>query len=140
MNLQENIHRIKEVMGIEEIYTPAGKRHTPSRLVFHKSNPVNRDNIMKTGLQVDVGDCYQTYVGGEEECKPAIFATDSESKDDLFNSTYDDDIWSIDTNVAQVNWFKDKHFKKEKHIVTFENIIPDSLKLIYKGTGKNSYL
>jgi hypothetical protein len=137
MNLQENIHRIKEMMGLEEIYSPADKKHTPSQLVFHKSNPMNRDNIMKTGLQVSVGDCYKSYVGGEEECRPAIFATDTKSKNDLFDSTWDDDIWSIDTDIAKVNWFKDKHFKKKKHIVTFENIIPDSLKLIYKGTGKS---
>lgn len=137
MNLQENILRIKEMMRIKEVYSPAGKKHKPSEIVFHKSSPKWRDDILQLGLKTSVGDCYMTYVGEEEQCIPAIFATDSENKENLFDSTYDDDIWAIDTKVADVKWFKDKHFQGNHHIVTFENITPNAIKLVYKGTGRS---
>ena len=135
MNLQESIRRILR----EETYSPAGKEYTPARVVVHTSNPVVRDNIKLTGLQVSVGECYQLYVGDDVDCMEAIFATDSLSKNEMFDSTYDDDIWLIDTECANVKWYRDKHFDfgPYKHIVTFENISPECIKLIYKGTGKS---
>ena len=135
MNLQESIRRILR----EETYSPAGDEYIPDRYVVHKSNPVWRENIELTGLQVSVGECYQIYVGGDVECKEAIFATDSLSKNEMFDSTYDDDIWLIDTECANVKWYRDKHFdfSPYKHIVTFENISPECIELIYKGTGKS---
>jgi hypothetical protein len=56
-----------------------------------------------------------------------------------FDSTYDDDVWLINTECANVKWYRDKHFDfgPYKHIVTFENISPECIKLIYKGTGKS---
>ncbi len=150
MNLQEQISRIQSMMGLDEVYNPSGKEHEPSRFVYHKSPPQWRNNIRKMGLLVDVGECYKTYSENftEEECKPAIFATDSENKNDWFYSTWDDDVWRIDTEIADVKWFKDRHFDYEnmkhldyvenKHIVTFEDIKPEALKLIYKGTGKDN--
>ena len=124
-----------------ELYSPSSQEYVPGGSVVHKSNPVWRDNIKTTGLQVSVGECYQQYVGGDVECKEAIFATDSLEKKDMFDSTYDDDTWLIDTKCANVKWFKDKHFDlgpSDKHIVTFENIPQNCLKLIYEGTGKSS--
>lgn len=139
MNLKETIRRILR----EEDYSPAGDKHTTGRFVVHKSNPLFRDNINHTGLKVSVGDCYQLYVGDNKECKKSIFATDSMKKKYMFDSTYDDDIWLIDTNCAGVTWYKDKHFEGgdyKYHIVTFEDISPDCLKLIYKGTGDSEDL
>jgi hypothetical protein len=129
---------------LRETYSPAGEEHIPSKFIYHKSPPNVRNNILKSGLLVSVGDCYKTYSENftEEECVPAIFATDSEYKDDWFDSTWDDDVWKINTKIADVKWFKDKHFDgrgyKNNHIVTFEDIKPESLKLIYKGTGKDN--
>ena len=81
-------------------------------------------------------------------CGNTNTATDSENKDDWFYSTWDDDVWRIDTEIANVKWFKDRHFDYEnmehldyvenKHIVTFEDIKPEALKLVYKGTGKDN--
>jgi hypothetical protein len=74
------------------------------------------------------------------ECQPAIFATDSMNKEDMFDSGYNDDIWLIDTECAKVTWYRDAHFEGgdyEHHIVTFEDISPDCLKLIHEGTGKS---
>ena len=141
MNLQEQIYRIQSMMGLSELYDPSGKEYVPNKFVVHKSNPMWRENIELTGLQVSVGDCYQQHVGGDIECKPAIFATDSLNEKDMFDSTYDDDIWLIDTECAGVTWHKDKHFEGgdyKHHILTFDSIPAECIKLHYKGTG-NSY-
>jgi hypothetical protein len=122
-----------------------GEEITPGRYVVHSSNPSNRDNISTTGLQVSLGECYLIYAdsnyGEDEECVPAIFATDSIKKKDMFDSTYDDDIWVIDTERANVQWYKDAHFDggDTKHIVTFEDILEDAIRLIYKGTGGDTW-
>ena len=141
MNLQENIRRILR----EETYSPAGDEHTPGRYVVHKSPPQWRKNIKLTGLQVSVGECYENHAMGlygewYTECQPAIFATDSLNEEDMFDSTYNDDTWLIDTECAGVTWYIDAHFEggdHSHHIVTFEDISPDCLKLIHKGTGKS---
>ena len=141
MNLQENIRRILR----EETYSPAGDEHTPGRYVVHKSPPQWRKNIKLTGLQVSVGECYENHSMGlygewYTECQPAIFATDSLNEEDMFDSTYNDDTWLIDTECAGVTWYIDAHFEfndHNHHIVTFEDISPDCLKLIHKGTGKS---
>ena len=140
MNLQETIRRILR----EETYSPAGDEYTPGRYVVHKSNPVWRKNIKENGLQVSVGECYENHAMGlygewYTECQPAIFATDSLNEEDMFDSTYNDDTWLINTECANVTWYSDLHFDGvgNKHIVTFENIPPDCIKLIHKGTGKS---
>lgn len=143
MNLQEQISRIQGMMGLSELYKPSGKVHKPSQFVYHKAPPLVRDNIFEMGLLVSVGDCYKSYSENftEEECVPAIFATDSENENYWYESTWDDDVWMIDTECANVNWYKDKHYRGgdyEYHIVTFENILPDCIKLIYEGTGENN--
>ena len=138
MNLQESIRRILR----EEDYSPAGKEITPNNIVIHKSNPVWRENILKTGLQVSAGECYKTYVGYGVKCKPAIFATNSTNKRAWFDSTYDDDIWEINTEmIPDVKWYKDRHFESiKKHIVTFQNIPSEALTLKYEGSGRNDFL
>ena len=122
-----------------------GEEITPGRFIVHSSNPSNRDNISTTGLQVSLGECYLIYAdsnyGEDEECIPAVFATDSLKKKDMFDSTYDDDIWVIDTERAGVQWYKDAHFEggDTKHIVTFEDVPADAVRLIYKGTGGDTW-
>ena len=122
-----------------------GDEITPDKYVVHSSNPSNRENISTTGLQTSLGECYLIYAdsnyGEDDECVPAIFATNSIKKKDLFDSTYDDDIWVIDTERANVQWYKDAHFDggDTKHIVTFEDILVDAIRLIYKGTGGDTW-
>lgn len=129
---------IKKIL--REEYSPAGKEITPNRIVVHKSNPIFRDNIMSEGLKAKAGECYKIYVGYGTKCKPAIFATNSTNKRAWFDSTYDDDIWFIDTTkIPNVKWFKDRHFEStKKHIVTFDDIPPEALTLKYEGTGRDS--
>jgi hypothetical protein len=137
MNLQENIRRI-----LMEDYSPAGKEIIPNSIVVHKSNPIFRDNIMSEGLKVKDGECYKIYVGYGTKCKPAIFATNSTNKRAWFDSTYDDDIWEINTEmIPDVKWYKDRHFESiKKHIVTFQNIPSEALTLKYEGSGRNDFL
>lgn len=122
-----------------------GEEIIPDKYVVHSSNPSNRENISTTGLQTSLGECYLIYAdsnyGENDECVPAIFATNSIKKKDLFDSTYDDDIWVIDTERANVQWYKDAHFDggDTKHIVTFEDIPVDAIRLIYKGTGGDTW-
>lgn len=118
-----------------------GEEITPDKYVVHTSNPSNRDSIKEYGIRAVLGECYLIYAdsnyGEDDECVPAIFATNSIKKKDLFDSTYDDDIWVIDTERAGVQWYRDAHFEggDYKHIVTFEDIPVDAIRLIYKGTG-----
>ena len=142
MNLQEQISRIQEMMGVNELYNPSGKVHKPNKFVYHKAPPSVRDNIFELGLLTSVGDCYRGYSENftDEECTPAIFATDSENENYWYDSTWDDDIWEIDTKCAGVSWHKDRHYEGgdyDYQIVTFENISPECIKLIYKGTGES---
>jgi hypothetical protein len=73
------------------------------------------------------------------KCIPAIFATNSTNKRAWFDSTYDDDVWAIDTEmIPDVKWYKDRHFEStKKHIVTFENILPKAIELIHEGNGRS---
>ena len=121
-----------------------GDEITPQKYVVHSSNPSNRESISKTGIQKSLGECYLIYAdsnyGEDEECVPAVFATNSLKKKDLFDSTYDDDLWVIDTEIAKVKWFKDAHFDfgEYPHIVTFEDIPVEAVRLVYKGTGRDT--
>lgn len=73
--------------------------------------------------------------------------TDSTNPEEWFETERDDDIWRIDTEISNVDWRVDKHFKdmrhpefgRYRHIVTFQEVIPESLKLVHKGTGKYIY-
>ena len=128
---------IEESILRENDYSPAGKEVIPSKIVVHKSNPMFRDKILQDGLKVKAGECYKIYVGDGTKCKPAIFATNSTNKRAWFDSTYDDDIWEINTEmIPDVKWYKDRHYdSKSKHIVTFQDIPREAITLKYEGTG-----
>ena len=124
---------------INENYSPAGKEITPNKIVIHKSNPKFRDRISNEGLKASAGECYKIYAGYGEKCIPAIFATNSINKRAWFDSTYDDDVWAINTElIPNVKWYKDRHFESsKKHIVTFDNIPSEAIELMREGTGKD---
>lgn len=123
-----------------------GEEITPGKYVVHTSSKGNRDSISEYGIRAVLGECYMIYADSnydeDDECVPAVFATDSLKKKDMFDSTYDDDIWVIDTERANVQWYKDAHFDGgdyKHHIVTFEDIPVDAIRLIYKGTGQDAW-
>ena len=108
----------------------------PNKYLYHTSNPIFRDNIAKEGL-IPKGKSEawlsDTKIDGE-----VIFAVNSDDKEDWFDSTYDDDIYRIDTSKLNNKWYGDPNFGlyNKKYIITFEKIPLDSIKLIYKGTGE----
>jgi hypothetical protein len=138
-NCEDEVKFMNESESEDKDYSPAGKEITPNHIVVHKSNPMFRDKIMENGLKVRAGECYKVYVGYGVKCKPAIFATNSTNKRAWFGSTYDDDIWFIDTTkIPDVKWFKDRHFEsRSKHIVTFQDIPKEAITLKYEGTGSS---
>jgi hypothetical protein len=138
---KENIY-LRESKTEDKEYSPAGKEITPKEKVYHQSNPMFRNKIEEQGLKVRAGECYKIYAGYGEKCIPAIFATNTSNKRAWFDSSYDDDVWEIDTTkTPNVKWYKDRHYEsRSKHIVTFENIPRDAIKLIYEGSGKDSGL
>ena len=140
-NDEENIY-LRESKLEDKEYSPAGKEITPKEKVYHQSNPMFRNKIEEQGLKVRAGECYKIYAGYGEKCIPAIFATNTSNKRAWFDSSYDDDVWEIDTTkIPNVKWYKDRHYEsRSKHIVTFENIPRDAIKLIYEGSGKDSGL
>jgi hypothetical protein len=135
---KENIY-LRESKSKDKEYSPAGKEIIPNEKVFHQSNPMFRNKIEEQGLKVRAGECYKIYVGYGEKCIPAIFATNSSNKRAWFDSTYDDDVWEIDTTkISNVKWYKDRHYEsRSKHIVTFQDIPKEAIKLIYEGSGKD---
>ncbi len=107
----------------------------PNRYLYHTSNPIFRDKIAKEGLiPKGKSDAWLSYTKIDGE---VIFAVNSDNKEDWFDSTYDDDIYRIDTTNLKNTWYNDPNFDLEdKRIITFERIPLSSIELIYKGTGE----
>jgi hypothetical protein len=109
----------------------------PNKYVYHTSNPVFRDRIKKEGL-IPKGKS-ETWLSNTNIDGKIIFAVNSNNKKDWWDSTYDDDIYKIDTTELKNKWYVDPNFYLEdKRIITFENIPPNSIKLIYTGIGSDS--
>ena len=109
-----------------------------NKSIYHISSPRNRKLIDKKGIVPFRGG--QWLSDTEIEGK-AVFATNSDNPKDWFDSTYDDDVWKIDTTkIADVKWFMDPNFswdKKYKHIYTKQTIPRSAIELIKKGTGND---
>lgn len=105
----------------------------PNRFLYHTSNPIFRDEINKTGL-IPKGRSEAwlttTPIKGE-----VIFATNSDNEDDWFDSTYDDDIYKIDTSKINNKWYRDPNFRGDTYVLTFNPISRNAIELIYRGTG-----
>lgn len=111
--------------------TPVSVNH----FVFHKSNPHFREQISKMGL-IPKGKS-ETWLSDTKINGKVIFATNSNKKKDLFDSTYDDDIYQIDTTKLKNEWYLDPNFGDKRYVITFEPIPLSAIKLIYKGTGES---
>ena len=108
----------------------------PNNYVYHTSNPMFRDKIEKVGLiPQGKSDAWlsNTKIDGE-----VIFAVNSDDKKDWWDSTYDDDMYQIDTTLIKNKWYSDPNFDVEdKRMITFDPIQRNSIKLMYKGTGES---
>lgn len=108
----------------------------PNNYIYHTSNPIFREKISKEGLVTQGKSAAwlsDTKIDGK-----VIFAVNSNNKNDWWDSTYDDDVYEIDTTKLSNKWYNDPNFDlDDKRIITFENIPRDSIKLIYKGTSND---
>lgn len=122
----------------------------PSKLIYHTSNPIFRNDILKNGLIPKHGEGWlvDDNIGGS-----AIFAVDDifdmisgakmEIDTDIgvvrkYNSGYDDDVWCIDTTKCNNVWYIDKNVgngNSKEFIYTRTKIPSNCIKLIYKGNG-----
>lgn len=108
-----------------------------NNFVYHTSNPIFRDSILKDGL-ITKGKS-ESWLSDTNIDGKVIFAVNSYNKKDWWDSTYDDDIYEINTLVINNIWYNDPNFNmKDKRIITFENIPIFAIKLIYLGTFKKN--
>ena len=116
-----------------EIYNNQLVEVESNRYLYHTSNPIFRDKIYKEGL-IPKGKS-ESWLSDTKIDGEVIFAVNSDNKEDWFDSTYDDDIYRIDTTNLKNTWYNDPNFDLEdKRIITFERIPLSSIELIYKGT------
>ena len=92
--------------------------------MYHTSNPIFRDSILKHGLLPKIGEqrCF-----GNELLPPTIFLSLLEP----FNSCYDDDVYEVDIDKEKLlidNAMSDAYY-------TLEAIDVSLIKLIHLGTG-----
>lgn len=130
---------IKMITNIKLFENYISKGEITNRYLYHKSNPRNRNRILKNGLVPYRG---PQWLDSDEIKGDAVFATNSDNEKDWFDSTYDDDVWRIDTSkLSNVKWFFDSHFDwnpdKNKHMYTRSYIPVSALELIKQGTGKD---
>lgn len=110
----------------------------PNKYLYHKSNPSFRDKISKQGL-IPKGKS-STWMSDTDIKGKVIFATNSDKEKDWFDSTYDDDVYKIDTTNIKNKWYLDPNYnftKKKVQVITFEPIEKSAIELIYKGTGES---
>ena len=105
----------------------------PNKYVYHTSNPVFRDKISKEGL-IPKGKS-ETWLSDTNIDGKVIFVVNSNKEDYRFDSTYDDDIYRIDTTKLNNKWYNDPNFDSDGlHLITFDKIPLSAIKLIYKGS------
>ena len=112
------------------------------KYMFHLANPVFRDSILEKGLipqkgasteihwddmGVDLPKCVFMFKGNEEP----------------YDSTYDDDLWVIDTTNLDKSKFKkdidDYMYKKYGSVMYTDIVDPSYITLEYKGSdGKDT--
>ena len=106
----------------------------PAEYVYHVSHPDNRISILANGLEPRLG---KNIWDIEDGYKPAVYVTTSVSNGDLFYDNYDNDVWQISTNGLSNKFYLDGNYvgRSNLHLVTYDRIPSNFLKLIYKGSG-----
>ena len=105
-----------------------------NKLIYHVSNPIFRNKILKEGL-IPKGKS-ETWLSDTKINVKVIFATNDNNPLKWFDSQYNDDIYEINTENLNNIWFYDPNFnKKSNHMYTYDKISSENLKLIWKGTG-----
>lgn len=106
-----------------------------NRFLYHASSIINREKIENSGIIPYRGEQWlsDTPIKGN-----AVFATNSENKSDWFDSTWDDDIWRIDTSkIKDIKWFIDPNVDNGVWVYTKSAIPRNAIEMIKVGTGKD---
>lgn len=106
-----------------------------NRYLYHSSNTSNRKRIKKNGIVPYRG---VQWLGDTDIDGNAVFATNSENKQDWFDSTWDDDIWRIDTKKLKgIQWFLDPNTDNGVWVYTKQAIPREAIELVKVGTGED---
>lgn len=120
----------------ESVFNDRSQEVEPNKYVYHTSNPLFRDKISKEGL-IPQGRS-EAWLSDTKIDGKVIFAVNSENPEDWWDSTYNDDIYRIDTTKLNNKWYVDPNFDLEdKRIITFERIPLNSIELIKKGNHED---
>ena len=112
----------------------------PNKL-YHKSPISLRKIISNNGLIVQIGYSYKSHWDGtklENKLKPLVFLYDKDIQ--VYDTTYDDDIWEVDmTQLSKKYCIKDidKYMAKNGCFAYTKDIPSNVIKLIHKGSGKS---
>ena len=110
----------------------------PNKYLYHTSNPRFRNAISKKGL-LPMG-LSGSWLSDTKIKGKVIFAVNSDNKEEWWNNDYNDDIYKIDTSNLENKWFNDPNFLNDSiHIITFEKIPRNAIKMIYKGNPDTEY-
>lgn len=135
INNIESLSDIK-VEFIKNIVNENSDKFKLNRYVYHASNINNRKIIDKHGIIPYKGVQWleDTPIKGI-----AVFATNSDNQKHWFDSTWDDDVWKIDTTkIPNIRWFIDPNATglKNKYWIYTTQLIPrNAIELIKRGTG-----
>lgn len=137
IRLTENdlYNMVKSVLT--EIYT---NQNIP-KFLYHKSPYSIREKILQQGLIPKVGASYQAHWENELSLTPYIFLYDHNTiKNGEYDSTWDDDIWQIDTSKLDLSHlFNDPDELMIGCLVYDQPIPPSAIKLVYQGSNKDSW-
>lgn len=103
-----------------------------SRYIYHTSNPIFRDRIKIEGL-IPKGRS-ENWLLGTDINKNVIFLVNDNEKGYVWDSTYDDDIYRIDTKGLNKKFYQDPNFEDKIHLIFFDKIPVNNIELIYKGS------
>ena len=122
-------------MSFNEAHQAGGPVAT-NRFVYHKSNPMFREQIDREGL-VPQGRG-PNWLSATPIQGKVIFATNSENPEWWFDHGYDDDIYRIDTSLIGNAWYSDPNFPGSLlYVITHERVPREAITLIHRGTGES---
>ena len=104
----------------------------PNRYVYHTSNPIFRDKISKEGL-IPKGKS-ESWLSDTKIDGKVIFVVNDNKDNYRFDSTYDDDIYRIDTIGLNNKWYNDPNFNDGLHLITFDSIPLSAIELDYSDS------
>lgn len=110
------------------------------KVLYHKSPISVRNLILKKGLIPTVGDSYKAHWDDKDDLTPYVFLYDHNAiKNGEYDSTYDDDIYAVDTSQLNKKHLFDDPDNEMIGCYAYDMAIPTSaIKLVYKGSKNDS--